>query len=179
LEAVRQQSGHLFYEKQRFSLRRIGPALATPPCIMLGLLIWQVMLGHTWGKQPMSNANVIGWTIFLWAIFFRLITVRLVTEVHDGEFVISLRGFWRTRHILLNEIRSVEAIHYDPVRDYGGYGIRTGRFGKAYIASGTRGVRLKLANGATVIVGSERPEELAGILARPANRGNTLEAPVA
>ena len=52
---------------------------------MLGLLIWQVILGHPWGKQPMSNANVIGWTMFLWLIYFRLITVRLVTEVRDRE----------------------------------------------------------------------------------------------
>jgi hypothetical protein len=161
---VRQPAGQLFYEKQRFSLRRIGPALATPPCIMLGVLIWQVVLGHPWGKHPMSNGNVIGWTIFLWAIFFRLVTVRLVTEIHAGDLVISLRGFWRSRRILLNEIRSAEAISYDPVRDYGGYGIRTGRFGKAYIAAGTRGVRIKLANGATVVVGSQRSDELTGFL---------------
>ena len=122
----------------------------------------------------MSNGNVIGWTIFLWAIFFRLITVRLVTEVRDGELVISLRGFWRSRRILLNEIRSAEAISYDPVRDYGGYGIRTGRFGKAYIAAGTRGVRIKLANGATVVAGSQRPEELASLLISQA-RANALK----
>jgi hypothetical protein len=64
---MRQKSDLLFYEKQRFALRRIGFALATPPCIMLGLVIWQVVLGHSWGKQPMSNASVIGWTIFLWS----------------------------------------------------------------------------------------------------------------
>ena len=138
---------------------------------MLGVLIWQVVFGHPWGKQPMSNGNVIGWTIFLWAIFFRLITVRLVTEARDGELVISLRGFWRSRRILLYEIRSAEVISYDPVRDYGGYGIRTGRFGKAYIAAGTQGVRIKLASGATVVVGSQRSEELADILSSSAARG--------
>ena len=166
-----QQEGQLFYEKQRFSLRRIGPALATPPCIMLGILIWQVVLGHSWGKQPMSNGNVIGWTIFLWAIFFRLVTVRLVTEARAGELVISLRGFWRSRRIGLSEIQSAELISFDPVRDYGGYGIRTGRFGKAYIAAGTRGVRLKLANGAIVVLGSQRSEELAGVLVLQAGAG--------
>ena len=161
---MHQETGQLFYESQHFSLRRIGPALVTPPCIMLGLLIWQVVLGHPWGKHPVSNANVIGWTIFLWAIFLRLITVRLVTEARDGTLVISLRGFWRSRRIPLDEIRSAEVIRYDPVRDYGGYGIRTGRFGKAYIAAGKRGVRLKLASGATVVVGSDRPGELAAVL---------------
>ena len=161
---MRQPSDLPFCEKQRFSLKRIGPALATPPCILLGLLIWQVVLGHPRWKHSMSNGDVIGWTIFLWAIFLRLITARLVTEARDGQLVISLRGFWRSRRIPFSEIRSAEKITYDPVRDYGGYGIRTGRFGKAYIAAGTRGVRIKLANGAVVVVGSQRSEELAGFL---------------
>ncbi len=161
---MRQPSGLPFFEKQRFSLKRIGPALATPPCILLGLLIWQVVLGHPRWKHSMSNGDVIGWTIFLWAIFLRLITARLVTEARDGDLVISLRGFWRSRRIPFSEIRSAEKISYDPVRDYGGYGIRTGRFGKAYIAAGTEGVRIQLANGATVVVGSQRPQELAGFL---------------
>lgn len=158
------RSRQLFYEVQRFPLRRIAVALAIPPCGMLGLLVWQVLLRHPWGKQPMSNASVIGWTVFLWIIYFRLITVRLVTEVRNAELFVSLRGLWRARRILLSDIRSAEMISYDPERDYGGYGIRTGRLGKAYVASGQRGVRLKLANGATVVVGSQRPDELAGIL---------------
>jgi hypothetical protein len=170
---VRQQSSQLFYEKQRFSLRRMAPALAVPPCMMLGLLIWQVVLGHPGGKYPMSNANVIAWTIFLWAIFFRLITVRLVTEIHGGDLVIYLRGFWRSRRIRLNDIRSAEVIQYDAIRDYGGYGIQTGRFGKAYIAAGTQGVRLKLASGATVVVGSQRSEELAGFLVSQTRGGHS------
>jgi len=171
LKAVRQPSDLPFREKQRFSLKRIGPALATPPCIMLGLLIWQVVLGHPVGKHFMSNGDVVGWTIFLWAVFLRLITVRLVTEAQDGELVISLRGLWRSRRIPFREIRSAEKISYDPGRDYGGYGIRTGRFGKAYIAAGTQGVRIKLANGATVVVGSQRPEELAAFLSSHSGAG--------
>jgi hypothetical protein len=146
-----------FFEKQRFSLRRIRIALATPPCVMLGLLIWQVVLGHTWGKQPMSNANVVGWTIFLWIVYFRLVTVKLVTEVRDGELLVGLRGLWRTRHVPLRDIASVETLALDPSRDYGG-------FGTAYVAGSTRAVRLKLKNGARLILGSQKPEELAALL---------------
>ena len=155
-----------FREVQRLPLRRVGVALAIPPCCMLGLLIWQVVLGHPWGKQPMSNANVIGWTVFLWLIYFRLITVRLVTEVRNGELVIAMRGLWRSRHIPLDRIQSVETITYDAARDYGGYGIRTTREGKAYIAGGGAGVRLTLLSGEKVVIGSCRPDELAAVLRR-------------
>jgi hypothetical protein len=128
---------------------------------MLGLSIWQVILGHTWGKHPMSNADVIGWTVFVWLIYLRLITVRLVTEVRPGELRIAMRGLWRLRRVPLNGTQSVETITHDIARDYGGYGIRTIREGKAYVARGQRGVRITLAKGEQLVVGSERPDELA------------------
>jgi hypothetical protein len=131
---------------------------------MLVLLIWQVVLGHRWGKEPMSNADVIGWTVFLWLIYLRLITVRLVTEVRPGELVIALRGLWRTRRVALDRIQSVETITFDALREYGGYGIRSTRSGKAYVAGGSRGVRVTLEGGEKLVVGSERPDELAAAL---------------
>ncbi len=112
----------------------------------------------------MSNANVIGWTIFLWLIYFRLITVRLVTDVHKGELVIAMRGLWRSRRVPLDRIQAVETITHDIARDYGGYGIRSTRDGKAYVAGGSRGVRVTLAGGEKLVVGSERPDELAAAL---------------
>ena len=163
----------LFREVQRFPLRRTGVALAVPPACMLGLLVWQVILGHPWGKQPMSNANVIGWTVFLWLIYIRLVTVRLITEVRQGELIIEMRGLWRSRRVPLDRIQSVETIAYDPARDFGGYGIRTTGEGKAYIASGGRGVRVSLASGEKLIVGSQRSDELAGALSGLVNRPAT------
>jgi len=131
---------------------------------MLGLLIWQVLLGHPWGKHPMSNGDVISWTVFLWLIYFRLITVRLVTEVRQGELIIRMRGLWRLRRVPLDRIQSVETITHDIAPDYGGYGFRSIRGGKAYVASGGRGVRVTLAGGEKLVVGSQRPDELARML---------------
>jgi hypothetical protein len=119
----------------------------------------------------MSNANVIGWTVFLWLIYFRLITVRLVTEVRQGELVIALRGLWRSHRVPLDRIQSVQTITHDVARDYGGYGIRSTREGKAYVAGGSRGVRVTLVSGEKLVVGSERPDELAEALGGLASRG--------
>jgi hypothetical protein len=160
-------TGHsepLFYEVQGFRLARLRILLAIPPLGMLLLLVWQVILGHPWGTKPMSNASLIGWTVFLWVVYLRLITVRLVTDVRSDQVSVAMRGFWRERHIPLSEIKSVKVVAYDPVRDYGGYGIRTTRGVKAYIASGNRGVRLNLVNSGAVLIGSERPEDLASVI---------------
>jgi hypothetical protein len=153
-------SATIFHEEQRFRLKRQRVLLAIPPVSMTLLVIWQVILGHPWGMQPLSNNSVIGWTIFLWLVYLRLVTVRLVTEVRLAELAVAMRGLWRARRIPLGEIKSAKIVTYDPARDYGGYGIRTTRSGTAYIASGNRGVRLELAKGGTVLIGSENPEEL-------------------
>ena len=128
---------------------------------MLGLLIWQVILGHPWGKHPMSNTDVVVWTVFLWLLYFRLITVRLLTEVRQGKLLIALRGLWRLRRVPLDQVQAVETITHDIARDYGGFGIRSTRSGKAYVASGGRGVRITLASGEKLVVGSKIPDELA------------------
>ena len=112
----------------------------------------------------MSNGDVIGWTVFLWLIYFRLITVRLVTEVRQGELIIRMRGLWRLRRVPLDRIQSVETITHDIARDYGGYGFRSTRDGKAYVANGDRGVRVTLAGGEKLVVGTQRPDELARTL---------------
>jgi len=157
-------NARVFREVQRLPLKRTGVVLAVPPLGMTALLVWQVALGHPWGKAPMSNGNVIGWTIFLWLIYLRLITVRLVTEVRGGQLTIAMRGLWRSRRIPLSGIQSVEAIAFDPVRDYGGYGIRRMRGGTAYVADGSGGVRLTLGSRETLVVGSQRAEELARVI---------------
>src|SRR5215469_7499508 len=104
-----------FHEVQRFPLRRTAILLAIPPCGMLAVLIWQMVLGHPWGHNPMSNASVIGWTIFLWLAYLRLITVRIVTDVHNSELRVAMRGLWRGQHVSLSDISSVEVTSYDPV----------------------------------------------------------------
>src|ERR1700676_5309878 len=128
----------LFHEEQILGPPSIRLLLAVPPSILFLLLIWQVVLGHPWGRHPMPNASLIGWTIFLWLVYLRLISIRLITELGPGELAVALRGFWRTRRVPVTDIKSVEVITFNPLRHFGGYGIRTTRKGKAYLASGNQ-----------------------------------------
>jgi len=155
-----------FHEVQRLPLRRAAIVVAIPPIGMLVLLVWQVVLGHPWGRRPMSNASVIGWTIFLWLVYLRLMTVRLVTDLREDKLTVAMRGLWRRRRISISEIAALEAASFDPEREYGGYGIRSSRQETAYLATGNRGVRVTLSNGARIVVGSQRAEELADVLHR-------------
>jgi hypothetical protein len=157
----------LFDEEQSFGQLRLRWMLALPPAALSVLIIWQVVLGHPWGKHPMSNGGLIVLTVFLWLVYLRLIRVRLVTNVLLGELTVGLQGLWRARRIPFGNIKAVKIVTFNPLRDFGGYGIRSTSRGKAYVAGGTRGVRLELKDGSVLVIGSNRPEELSQAL-RPA-----------
>ena len=153
-----------FHEEQSLRQHRTLILVAIPPALLLLLLIWQVALGHSVGKRPMSNGSLIGWAIFLWIIYLRLIFVRMVTEVRPGELRVSMRGLWLKRRVALKGIKSIELITVNPVLDYGGYGFRATRRAIAYLARGNSAVRLEVTTGVPVIIGSQKAPELAAAI---------------
>lgn len=149
----------LYYEQQSFRPARMRILTAIVPAGMTVLTILQAGLGLNWGKQ--TNGSLIGWTIFLWLIYWRLMLVKLVTEIGGGELRVALRGLWRSRKIPLSDVLSATVVTFDPVHDWGGYGIRVTRRGRAYIAGGTEGVEVRTAKDGMLLIGSARAPELA------------------
>ena len=49
---------------------------------------------------------------------------------------------------------------YNPLLEYGGWGVRLGPKGWGYMTSGKEGVQLRLRKGLPVLIGSARPREL-------------------
>ena len=135
--------------------------LAFPPAAMLFIALRQMVWHKPWGNPPMSNGGLIFLTVLLLAVYFRLITVKLVTELGPRELTVGLHGLWKQRRIPLEQIHSAAVVTYDALADFGGYGIRSGRRGAGYIARGNQAVELTLANGRKVLIGSQKPVELA------------------
>jgi hypothetical protein len=61
-------------------------------------------------------------------------------------------------------VAEAEVREYSALREFGGWGIRVGRSGKAYSAYGTQGVQLWLKDDSRILIGSQRTEELAAAL---------------
>jgi hypothetical protein len=151
----------LYHETQ--SLRRwpVGLLLALPPAALIFITCRQIIFHHPWGNPPATNGGLLFLTILLTAVYARLMTVRLVTDLFSERLEVGLRGLWPKRKIPLETIRGAKPVEYDPVADSGGYGIRTGRLGQSYTARGTRGVHLELADGHKILIGSQNADALA------------------
>jgi hypothetical protein len=150
-----------FHEVQALRQWHARLVLAMPPAAMLFIAVRQLVFHLPWGHPPMSNGGVAFLTVLLVAVYVRLITVRLVTDIRSGELSVGLQGLWRKRRVPLAGIRSAIEVQYDPAAEYGGYGIRSGAKGLAYIASGNRGVQVELNDGSKLLIGSQRGGELA------------------
>lgn len=156
-----------FREEQQFRQRWIWVILIVVLLVTIipfGYgMIQQLIYGKPWGDRPMSDTGLlilgtlsIALAVGLLYLFYKM---KLITEVREGE--IYLRFFPFTRMTIpFRDIEKFEAVQYRPIVDYGGWGIRFGRKGKAYNVSGNRGVMLHLKGGKNFLIGSRRPEEL-------------------
>jgi hypothetical protein len=153
--------GVLFRETQRFQLGYARIALAMPPAILTVLSCLQIFFHHPWGGPPVTNGGLLFLTILTLSVYIRLITIRLVTELRSERLSVAMKGLWRRVRVPVADICEAAAVEFDPVREYGGYGVRSGPRGEAYIASGKQAVQLELCGGRKLLIGSQRAKELA------------------
>lgn len=92
--------------------------------------------------------------------------LRMTTEVLPTELRVWFGWIPTYRKVIpVAEITSLEVVRYRPIRDCGGWGIRIGRDGERVLnARGDRGVRILLRDGTRLLIGSQRPDELARAL---------------
>lgn len=92
-------------------------------------------------------------------------SLRLQTEVRTDGIYLQMWPLHRSfRRIPWSDIERYESTRYRPLREFGGWGIRWTPGKLAYNVSGTQGVRIGRTDGRTVLVGSQRPEELVGAI---------------
>lgn len=163
----------LFREEQRFRQKwlwaLILPSLLLPLGIILYTTIRQYTTGIPVGNHHTSIENdILGFTIVLiveGGVLWLLYAARLITELRTvGLYVQFFPFHFRFHKIELNEVQSFTARKYNPIGEYGGWGIRYGVKGKAYNVSGNYGVEFQYRNGKHLLIGSQKSEEFAKAL---------------
>ncbi|HOG64906.1 MAG TPA: DUF6141 family protein [Spirochaetota bacterium] len=165
----------LFHEEQKFRNPWILLPLGLMACAALGFAIWalvrQLGLGLPAGSKPVDNTTLILITsvqVVVWGSVFALIWfARLITEVHPDGVYLRYRPFHlKPRFIPLGETDRVEVRDYHPVREYGGWGLRRGWKKRAYSVSGRQGLEILRDDGRRIMIGTQRPAEMAAAVAR-------------
>jgi hypothetical protein len=160
-----------FKEVQRFTQPWLwGFVLATLVFVvaMFGWALYQQLaLGEPWGNKPLSDLGLIlascGAIGVSLGIVILFLVLRLEVEVRDEGVGVSFRPFSR-RLIAFSEIRKCSARTFQPLRNYGGWGLRTNFRSNAYTVRGNEGVWLEFNDAKPVLVGSQRAAELADVI---------------
>jgi len=128
-------------------------------------------LGIPFGSEQVPN--IIIFVILIIIAFVPLLFGRTITVVNEKEVKVSF-GYlgWFKKRIPLSDIQQVEVVSYKPLIQFGGWGIKSGKFrGEkvgCYSLKGNKGVLLTLSSDTRVcisktkklIIGSQMPEKL-------------------
>lgn len=155
----------LFVEEQRF--RQWWLWLILLPSIgVVWYGFWQqIIRGEKFGNNP--GPDWLLWILFLtvglglpWIFYSVALRFEVYQDTVVVRFVTPLFPLFR-KTIHVESIERAEPCVYNPLWDYGGWGVRLSGKGWAYSVSGDRGVRLRLRGSKDVMLGSREPEQLA------------------
>jgi hypothetical protein len=161
----------VFHEEQYFDWR-VYALIAVLEVVGGYSLVWvtrhwgpvAAVIAHRWSLE-FSLAAFIGLAL---PLVMAIHLLQMTTEVTPTE--IRVWFGWiplYRRAVSISGIKHYAVVEYRPILDYGGWGIRAGRDGERVLnARGNRGVRLELADGSKLLIGSQRPEELAETVER-------------
>ena len=156
----------LYSEVQHFRQVWLWLLLLSIAGVAIYGMVQQLILGKPFGNNPAPDTVLIIVVVifgFGFPIFFYF--MNLTVEVRSDGLYYRFFPFHLSFHRIPREdLRTYEVRTYSALREYGGWGIRWGPKGKAYNVSGNRGVQLELSNGKRILIGSQRPEELAEAL---------------
>lgn len=159
-----------FYENQKVRQWWIWLIVVTINILFIFGFVQQIILGQALGDKPIDNTILILLTILVFFFFLLLSTCSLKTRITKKWIYIKYFPFhWVYKSYKREKITKIEIIKYDPIREFGGWGIRTGFFRKrmVYNISGKQGILLEFENGKKIIIGTRKAEEISKILKKP------------
>ncbi len=175
-------SGEVLYsEKQRFRQWWLWLTVLIPSIIVEIVFIWalyqQILLNSKFGDNPTSNLVLIVLAIVFGVGFgiglpILLYICGLDTKITKHGIYIKFLPFHRKWIIFeYGNIATAEPLTYSPLKDYGGWGIRYSRKGKAYNVSGNKGVFLTLKDKRNILVGPNDHKVLCSLINKHIPRG--------
>ena len=148
----------IFSEVQRFNFY-VQLFLAITAFSLIGLVVFVEISKEI---DPAAKTLLVSAGVFL-PLFISILSciIKLETQVRsDGLYVRFFPIHLRFKKFNNEDIEQYYARTYRPLSEYGGWGIRLGKNGKAYNISGCQGLQLVFKNNKKLLIGSKEPEEI-------------------
>ena len=157
----------IFKEEQRFNQLWLIILMLVSTIVPISIYVKE----YTENPENFSSLELIG-VIFLillasgFIFFFKLTTRIDETGIHYKFFPFH----WNLKNIKWNEINKAYVRTYDPLGEYGGWGLKGGTLwnkakGSAINVSGDIGIQLVLKSGKKLLIGTQKENEAKSVLA--------------
>ncbi len=158
-----------FKEEQRFTQVWLWVVLiVTAVGAILPLVVElyaQLIEGRQFGDHPSTNVTllisffiVLGFSVGIILLFWK---TRLITEVDNRSIQVRFPPFFLKAKVFPTDtIEEYRIRQYKPLLEYGGWGIRLGRKGRAYNVKGKTGLQLVFKGGKRLLIGTQRGDAL-------------------
>ena len=151
-----------FHEEQQFRQTWVWIILIVPTIILWYIATQELILGNTVGNSNMSKGIMIvfwfGFGVLFPLFFYKL---KLITQMRqDGLYIKFVPVHFSFKKIQLDNLKRHYVRTYNPIGEYGGWGIKYGKNGKVFNVSGDHGVQLEFTDRKNILIGSQRPEQL-------------------
>jgi hypothetical protein len=153
----------LFFEVQKQNQKWIWFLLIILCGTILFGAVQQIIFNKPFGTHPIPDWGYIPLTVLLVIFYYLLMGSHLYTEINENRISYQYKPFHRNAKVLTrDQISECYVRLYSPVKEFGGWGMRTafnGKKGKAYNVSGKVGIQLELKDGRKILIGTNKGKE--------------------
>ncbi len=124
-------------------------------------LVQDISKGNSSMNDSGLKVSLILAIVLVTALIVLFAMAKLTTQI-DKKFI-SYKYFplhKSFRKIAWKSVVKFEVVTYQPVSQYGGWGIRAGKNGKVFSVSGNRGLQIELRTGERILIGTTKANEL-------------------
>src|SRR4030095_15257079 len=128
-------------------------------------LIKQVVFHQQFGDKPAPDAVLIVAVLFLAAITYLFVIMRLETNISQEGIDVRFYPLQGTyRHYTWNNMIRSFVRKYKHIPEYGGWGMRGIGKKRALNISGNMGIQLVMQDGLKLLIGTNKPDEATEVL---------------
>jgi hypothetical protein len=155
----------LFMEEQTFSKSVILKLVKVINLVLLTVCAFILIKGT---DLKTNGVFVFGPLVVIFIIVgYMLSKAKLVTQVREDGIYVRYFPFHRKFRIYKwEDIDQLYLRKYDPIREYGGWGVRLGFNGRAFNVSGNIGLQIITTHNEKLLIGTNAPDDMIGILSQ-------------
>jgi len=155
----------LFSEKQKFTQWWLWLVLIGLDMLFISEIIRYFQGELQAGNNPFSNLSVFTSLVIMLLVTLIFLCFKLDTQITRKGIQVRFFPFhFQYRFFTWEDISGAYVRKYNPLLEYGGWGLRGVGKNRAFNVSGNKGLQLEFSDGRKLLIGTRKQDELTAAL---------------